>query len=259
MRGYVDYRWGQAHYRASGESGTALVLLHESPQSSNIFESTLPLLGNHLRTYAFDTPGYGLSDPPPVAQEIPDYAKAILEMIDSLGLKKFAIFGSHTGASLALRVALEAPERVTHTIFQGMPAYLPKKRQARIDSWAPPMELAADGSHFQYAWERFRRIWWGEPSLELLTLAVINMASNHERYGWAYNAAFHYDPVPDLPKLGCPTLFITPEHDLLAEEDQRAVGLVPDSRLVLIEGAGGQLYAREPERFAREVTNFLLG
>ncbi len=258
MRGYVNYRWGQAHYRAAGEGGPPLVLLHESPQSSDILEWTLPLLGERLRAYAFDTPGYGLSDPPPEAQEIPVYAEAVLEAIDALGLDRFAIFGSHTGASLALRIALEAPERVTHAIFQGMPAYTPEKRQARIDSWAPPMELQADGSHLQYAWDRFRRIWSGEPSLELLTLAVVNMVGNHDRYDWAYGAAFRYDPLPDLPQLACPTLFLTPEYDLLAEEDQRAVELVPGARLVRVDGAGGQLYARDPQRFAREVTSFLL-
>lgn len=257
MRGYVDYRWGQAHYRASGESGPPLVLLHESPQSSDILQWTLPHLGEHLRAYAFDTPGYGLSDPPPEAQEIPVYAEALIEAIDALGLERFALFGSHTGASIALRIALEAPDRVTHAIFQGIPAYTPEKRRARLESWAPALELAADGSHFQYAWDRFRRIWWGEPSLELLTLAVVNMVGNHERYHWAYNAAFRYDPVPDLPQLGCPALFLTPEHDLLAEEDQRAVELVPDGRLVLVPGVGGQIYAREPERFARDVVAFL--
>ena len=86
MRGYVDFRWGQAHYRAYGESGPPLVLLHESPQSSDILQWALPPLGERLRAYAFDTPGYGLSDPPPEAQEIPVYAEATLEAIDALGL-----------------------------------------------------------------------------------------------------------------------------------------------------------------------------
>jgi len=70
--GYVEARWGQVHYRASGSSGPWVALFHESPLSTAAFESVLQLLGTTCRAVAFDTPGYGQSDPPPAdGAEIP--------------------------------------------------------------------------------------------------------------------------------------------------------------------------------------------
>lgn len=119
-RGYVTGRWGQVHYRASGENGPAVVLVHESPISSEEYVHALPELGRSVRAVAFDTPGYGLSDPPPGPQEIPDYAAALLEAADALGLGDFAVVGTHTGASIAVQMAAQAPPgRVTHAVLSG--------------------------------------------------------------------------------------------------------------------------------------------
>ena len=62
---YVGARWGQINVRHAGRSGPALMLFHESPLSSEVFSQSLPHLGRRLRVSAFDTPGYGASDPPP--------------------------------------------------------------------------------------------------------------------------------------------------------------------------------------------------
>ena len=64
MRGYVNSDTGQVHYRRSGDAGSALMLFHESPLNSAIYEPSLPLLGRSLCAVAFDTPGYGLSGSP---------------------------------------------------------------------------------------------------------------------------------------------------------------------------------------------------
>src|SRR5690554_3946820 len=116
MRAYVNTRWGQVHLRREGESGKALVLPHESPLSSTVYEPVLPLLGKRNTAIAFDTPGYGMSDGPPEGSEIPDYAATLLEAIDALGVGDFAAAGVHTGASLAVQLAVQALERVTHLV-----------------------------------------------------------------------------------------------------------------------------------------------
>ena len=116
-RGYVTGRWGQVHYRAAGERGPAVLLVHESPLSSEEYVRALPELGRSVRAVAFDTPGYGQADPPPAPQEIPDYAAALLEAADELGLEEFAVVGTHTGASIAVQIAVQAaPGRVTYGI-----------------------------------------------------------------------------------------------------------------------------------------------
>jgi pimeloyl-ACP methyl ester carboxylesterase len=255
-RGYVEGRWGQVHYRAVGETGPALLLVHQSPLSSEEYRHALPEFASRARAFALDTPGYGLSDPPPSAQEIPDYAAALLEAAEALGLDEFAVVGTHTGASLALQIALQAePGRVTHAILSGIPLMRPETRAELHDSWAPETPPQADGSHFAEVWARYAAQGGARPAFT--TMLATSLFSVWERYNWAYNAAFRYDPRPDLPKLSCPTLFLTSDTDLLLRADERALTLVPDSRLTVVEGSEHPLPWFVPERFAREIVSFV--
>jgi len=256
MHGYVDTRWGQVHYRTSGSEGPTLLLYHESPLSSLVYAQALDELSGSVRSFAFDTPGYGESAPPPQETEIPQYAATLLEAADNLCLEKFAVAGAHTGASLALQVALQAaPGRVSHVILSGVPLMTSDERADYLANWAPAVMPDADGAHFRWAWERYVRIWEGPA--EMVHLGAKLLVSNLERYNWAYNAAFRYDPEPDLPALGVPTLFLIAENDLLITSDRKAVGLVPDARLQVIEDLPGQLPMRVPKRFAEAVVSFL--
>jgi haloalkane dehalogenase len=255
VRCYVDSRWGQVHARQAGSGGPAVVLLHESPLSSAVYQPALPLLGSQLHATAFDTPGYGLSDGPPGQAEIGDYAAILLEAIDGLGIDSFAVAGVHTGASLAIQLAVQAPERVSHAILSGVPLFEPEVRQRYLDTWAPPMSVAADGSHFRWAWERYERIWGGPP--ELLHLGATTLLENLAGYHRAYHAAFRYDPEPDLPLVRCPVLLYTAEEDLLIGADEVAVDRFPDARLERVPGLRGQLPLRTPEAYAERVLTFV--
>lgn len=256
MRDYVSTRWGQVHLRREGTDGPGLVLLHESPMSSVVFRDVLPLLGRDFTTVAIDTPGYGLSDGPPEVAEIPGYATTILEAIDRIGLDNFAVAGSHTGASLAVQLAVQAPHRVTHAIFSGVPVFTPEERAWYLSSFAPKKEAAADGSHLAWAWERYQRIWPGPP--ELIHLGASTLLQNLDRYHIGYQAAFRYDPEPDLERIACPVLLYTGDEDLLIDSDRRAVNKIPDARLEVVPESNGQLPLRQPNAYAERIQRFIL-
>ena len=256
MRGYVDTRWGQVHYRTAGQDGPTVLLYHESPLSSVVYDDALTHLSRSVRAFAFDTPGYGESASPPHETEIPEYASTLLEAADRLGLKRFAVAGSHTGASLALQVALQAgADRATHVIMSGVPLISEQARAEFLATWAPVVVPDEAGSHFRWAWERYERIWAGATSLVHLGATVL--LSNLERYNWAYNAAFRYDPGPDLRRLELPTLFLTAENDLLIASDKQAVEIVRGARIEVVPDLQGQLPLRAPKRFADEVIAFV--
>ncbi len=258
-RGYSRCDWGQVHYRAAGDAGPVCVLFHESPLSAVAYEEALPHLGAHLQAYAFDTPGYGLSDPPPKnAFEIPDYAGQLLKAIDRLGIERFAVAGVHTGASLAIEVACQAGmERVSHAVLTGVPLFSAEERQQWLASWSPPMVPDAQGEHLRWAWERYQRVYGPDSDPRILHLGVTQILNVIERYQWAYNAAFRYDPAPALPGLTCPTLLLDAEHDLLAAYDEPAAALLPDARIEIIPSLVGQLPMRVPRDYAAQVVGFL--
>lgn len=256
MRQYVGTRWGQVHLRRAGLDGPAVVLLHESPLSSAAYERALPLLGRQVQAIAFDTPGYGQSDPPPNVVEIADYAATLLEAISGLDLDRFAVVGVHTGASLAIQLAVQAPDRVTHAVLSGVPIFDPQTRAAYLRDWAPDVAVDPGGDHLRWAWERYERIWDGPP--ELLHLGAMSLLSNLDRYHQAYRAAFRYDPEPDLGDVRCPVLLYTAEHDLLIASDRVAVDRFPDARLEVVAGEVGQLPMRRPADLAARVVRFVL-
>src|SRR5262245_56060646 len=105
-RGYLDGPDGQIHYRYSVPSthpaAPFLVMLHQTPSSSVIYERVLGHLGEHIRAFAIDTPGYGNSDPPPRPLTIPEYADRVRAFLDAIGAERATVLGQHTGASIAV-------------------------------------------------------------------------------------------------------------------------------------------------------------
>lgn len=257
MRAYVGPEGKQVHIRRAGDQGPWILLFHESPQSSNVYDRALPHLGRRARVVAFDTPGYGMSDPPEHPLEIPDYARLLLEAADELGVDRFAVAGQHTGASIALEVARLAGERATHAVVSGLPLFDDATRQRYLNDWAPDLPVDPEGRHLMNLWARYERLWEQPP--ELLNLSVANIASVFERYNWAYNAAFRHDPAPVLAESTYPILLLTASRDLLVQSDEVALQLRPDARRMTLTDTTGQLPWRMPEEWSRIVADFVTG
>lgn len=258
MRGYVKSSWGQIHYRSFGEGGPTLFLFHESPYSSEIFKKVLPLLGRTMHVVAFDTPGYGESDPPPEPVAIETYSSALLDAIDATGAERFAIFGSHTGASLAVEVVSQAaPGRVSHLIACGIPMLTVEQRDRYVQEYTPEIPIQEDGGHLLAAWLHYVKHMGEETPLDLLHLSAILLLGNLERYHWAYRAAFGYDPRPALQQVTVPTLLVNTADDPLLFGDEEALGLIPNAELAIIPGRNRKPYWRVPETFAEVVVSFL--
>jgi pimeloyl-ACP methyl ester carboxylesterase len=255
-RGYARACWGQIHYRAAGSQGPCIVMLHESPLSSAMFEPVLPFLDCTTRVWALDTPGCGLSDPPPQPVDIPEYARALIQAIQWLGLREYTLVGFHTGASLAVQIALlERSATVSGVILSGVPVLSDAERRSYLESWAPPLKISSDGKHLRWAWDRFTTIWEGPA--DLIHYGTSEMLSNLERYHWAYNAAFRYDPAPDLPHIACPTLLLSAEHDKMKTCDDRAFRLLRNASRLIVANAKMPLPLRQPELVSRIILEFL--
>lgn len=93
-RGYTDSSLGQVHYRTARDSRLpALVLIHQSPSSSIMYEALMLRLAEKFYIVAPDTPGFGGSDPLPHAATIEAYSVSIVEALKNIGLKKCFCFG----------------------------------------------------------------------------------------------------------------------------------------------------------------------
>lgn len=98
-----------ARYGVAGD-GPALVLLHGDGDSKFSWSWVLPALARTHRVYALDLPGFD-------GARLPDYAPArfarfLGAFLDALAIPSAAIVGNSFGGLVALRFALDTPERV---------------------------------------------------------------------------------------------------------------------------------------------------
>src|ERR1700730_11254145 len=88
-RGFVDLPEGQIHYRFAGSGKKTLLMLRQTPRSSDEFLDEIPLFAKEYRVLAMDTIGYGDSYKIQGTPSIEDYAAATITMLDKLGVSSF--------------------------------------------------------------------------------------------------------------------------------------------------------------------------
>lgn len=137
---FAETSRGQLFARMSGEpTGKPLVLLHPSPRSARSLEPLLRALGKNRFVIGFDTLGNGESDKPAKPMASADYAKTVIEALDSLGIDEFDLYGSHTGATIAIEAAIAAPDRVGYPLGE-----FSDRAAGLIDAPTGVAELPAD-------------------------------------------------------------------------------------------------------------------
>jgi haloacetate dehalogenase len=98
-------------------SGPPVLLLHGAPQTCAMWHAVAPRLAERYTVVAPDLRGYGDSSKPPGGGDHSDYsframAADQVEVMRSLGHRRFAIVGHDRGARVAHRLALDNPDAV---------------------------------------------------------------------------------------------------------------------------------------------------
>ena len=213
-RFFRDTSMGQVHgVEAGSGEGAPLVLLHQIPRSVDEFKEVLPLLAKHRRTIALDTPGYGCSDPVEGQPTVADYARAVVDVLDALGVDKAVFVGHHTGAIVATELAAAYPERVDRVVLSG-PVCTDAEGRIELSKWFKQWTVRKDGSHLKEKWDRFYQ-WIPDPALvQRITLDLWRAGETSEQ---GHFAAGLYRMEERLGLVKCPALLIYGKHDPFAD------------------------------------------
>ncbi|MGH3745369.1 MAG: alpha/beta fold hydrolase [Mycobacteriales bacterium] len=255
MRGYLPTRWGQLHYSCTGTSAKdapTFVLCHETPLSWHAYERLIPMLEQDHRVIAVDTPGYGQSDGPGSPTTMEEYATTIIEGLDVLDVGRVITYGLHTGASLALQIAVDLAEqgRTAGVAVSGLPYYSDEVRQARRVRQIPP--VVDDGSHLT---DTFR---WEPDNYDaiLRSRLVAGVIMQPERGYDAFHAVYRYQPARLLDRVTFPALTLSHRGDVLFDCDERFVAGVPQARMVLVDAERLPVYWTAPRSCAEQLSAF---
>ena len=231
----------QLHYRRGG-SGPAVVLLHPSPLSSLTFLPLAETLSKAFTVFALDRAGYGGSEPLALeAPDLGDYADALEEELDAIGIESTILYGKSTGSAVALEFARRYPARVGYLILENLPVWTKEERAELTAKYLPSIEAEWDGSHLLRAWaiERDQQIFWPFFRREAAARRDADMPGEHAvhdmamdllvagpTYDLAYRAVFRYEPVSAIQELTVPTVIAAREGAALLEYLER---LPPDA------------------------------
>ena len=221
-RHFVTVGERRVHYARAGQ-GPVVVLLHASPVSFKAVETMQRVYADHFTVLAFDTPGFGLSDPLPVEQpEIEDFADALAETLSVLSIERVAVHGRHTGAQIAVEFAARHPERCSMAITDGFPIFPEEVRKFRPDAYLLPIVPSWEGAHLLWLWYRFREqyIFWpwnlqdqahradcDMPELEALHRGVVEFLEAGDGYRRGYASAYRHRGLAALTGLNVPLCF----------------------------------------------------
>jgi pimeloyl-ACP methyl ester carboxylesterase len=260
-RALIDTQRGLVHVRMSGQSSASvpLLLLHMTPLSSAMYDPLLPLFGRDRLAIAPDRPGFGFSDMPDRPLTMAEYADRTLAVLDSLGVERFDVLGTHTGSVEAVELASAYPHRVRSVVLVGLPAYTEaelEERQYRLAGVPAPAE---DGSHLDWYWKRrflYRQPPYDLPLFQWRLLQELLAGSN---VWWPYRAVFEYPMAERLVRLQQPVLVLAPHDDLWVQTARvySSGGLPPRGHFVDLPHLGLDIAYYATDEIFRLVRDFL--
>jgi pimeloyl-ACP methyl ester carboxylesterase len=120
------------HHEGGSAGKPPMVLLHGAGGDYLVWPPEIRRLPG-IRVYALDLPGHGKSGGPG-CQSVEDYARAVVGLMDAVGLWRAAFVGHSMGGAIALTLALDFPERTAglglvsclflHPSWKMLPAHL---------------------------------------------------------------------------------------------------------------------------------------
>ncbi len=261
-RRFMDMPFGQIHYREAGSPNLPpLMMLHASPGSSKQMELLIAELGQQFHVIAPDTLGNGDSTAPQQDQpEIADYAAAMTDFADQLGWQKMHLYGTHTGARIAVWMALHDGARIDRLILDGFGLYTPQSLDQILQVYAPSIEPDQQGLHIMQAWQlcRDQYIWfpWFRkqaerrvphdlPDADFLHHKFVEVVKGIRSYHKSYKAAFRYSMREHVPQLSHRTLITCAENDLVRPDYDEAKTLLDGAASCVTPGVRSQEAAAE--------------
>jgi hypothetical protein len=142
-------------------------MVHQSPRSSAEYEALMLTWGEHFTCIAPDTPGFGQSDPLPGQSEIADFADALGEFVNALGLARCAAYGFHSGGIILVTALKRRAFEMSCLAVGGYAIWTPDEMRIFGDSYLPEFHPSAYGEHLTWLWNRMLEQSWFFPWFDL--------------------------------------------------------------------------------------------
>ncbi|HEY6742770.1 MAG TPA: alpha/beta fold hydrolase, partial [Lapillicoccus sp.] len=267
-------------YAVSGSGPVTILLLPTwSIVRSQFWKAQVPYLARHYRVVTFDGRGSGDSSRPPgaAAYTNAEYAADAVAVLDATNTDRAVVVGLSAGASWAVHLAAEHPERVSGVLALGPACAFDIPNAYRDWSpWDEPVDTTEGWAKYnKYYWldgdyDDFVRYFFAEMftephstkqiedcvgwGLEIAPQTLVDTTAG--RLGLDGAVAEPIEPV--CAQVRCPVLVVHGTHDHIRplEYGERLAELT-GGELVRVDGGGHGIMARDPVFFNEVLRGFV--
>lgn len=192
-------------------------------------------------------------------ESIPEIAASILEKAP----ERFALAGLSMGGYISMEIMRMAPERVTRLALLDTNARADTPEQTERRNFLIDLTRKKDFKKVPYLlYPGF--VHANRENDEDLKATVVEMATDTgpDAFIRQMTAIINRDDMrPSLPEIKCPTLVLVGDGDTLTPPDlaREIQGLIPESRLAIIEDCGHLSTLEKPEAVTAQLTQWLAG
>jgi pimeloyl-ACP methyl ester carboxylesterase len=241
-RGYEDISTGSMHYRTAGAGESRVVALLAGAFSSALLNPLLQnLSANHL-VVAPDYIGQGDSCRAPEETTIARAAADIDELTRKLGWTQYSVYGTQTGAGVALEAAIAFPDRVKSVIIDSCSMQYASERAVHRVKYFPSISPDIWGSHVFQVWNILKdgEVFWPwylpvstsakeSTSTGLARLHDSVICTLRSRTTPVYKSMSSYEARSRIAKVHQPALFVTGPKDIFKSYMPEARTLAPEN------------------------------
>jgi pimeloyl-ACP methyl ester carboxylesterase len=242
-------------------AGVPVLLLHGFLDSWHSFERVLSHLPESIHAFALTQRGHGDASRPTAGYSIVDFAADLVAFMDALNLATAVIVGHSMGSAIALRFAIDRPERTSGLVLIGASSTMAGTPAARkfwdsiLSKLADPVDPAlvrqmTEGTLAQPVPKEFLDVAVREG---LKVPAFVWRAAFESR--WRREGDFS----AELGQIQAPSLIVWGDRDARypLSEQEALTASIPDARFAVYHDAGHMLHVEEPERFASDLVAFI--
>ena len=273
---FLELDPGRLFYDDAGR-GLPLVLLHGAWASHGWWRWQIPELSRLYRVIAPDLRGHGLSSDFETACSVDGFAEDLAHLLSACGLRRTALIGWSMGGMVAMRYALAHPARVAALVLMGTRAHRNPAMKPRIllgysrsllalfPDLAAPRAYRKQSTEQPEAMQRWvaaevQKMLSPDTPPEVRKWVQSEILRNPRRnYLQIARCLWGWEAGDALRELQPPTLILAGENDPWAPPrfSELLHDLIPDSRLLIVPGAGHYLAQEHASLVNARILGFL--
>ena len=258
QRSYADTEHGRVHYWEIGE-GPALILFHQSGQTSSEYLAIGPLLADDYRVIAIDLPNHGQSDTSDHELTMDEYADSVIDVMNNISVDRAHMLGQHGGAYVAINLGIRYPDRVGKTVLSGA-GRDGEMTQEKIDElintpMTRDLPIDMEGEFLKKTWDVYRKMSASNTPPEVTFQPFLNSLSLRQRRYDLHYAVYRYSP--DLNQFNKEALLLEAEEDIYAGDVMSLHQNIQGSIYKKVPNSGSWQFFEEPELNASIIRDFI--